>query len=755
LPYRPPAEPVIAEGLELHRDRIDEIDPIDFEVISNRFWNINEEHADTIQRVSGSPVVVHNYDFNTCISTEIGEAFLFAPYIQYFSGAAELVIKYALENRVESPGINEGDVFISNDPLIAGSHQMDISAYAPVFVDGKLFCWVFNSCHCRDIGGVEPGSFSVQAPNHYYESPAAVALKIVDGDNGIRADVEDTILRYSRIPDMLALEIRSQIAGVNRARLRIEELIADYGAELAKGVMHKLIEDTESAMAERLRALPDGTWREVAFCSGALPGDRDSHKLALTLTKEGSELRFDNAGTDPEVGSINCGYGQLRAAVGAALAYMLAYDHRFCAGGVLRLATIDAEVGTISAVSREGAVTSCHAPLISIYMAAKVIGKMLYPDPQLRSVVMGHSGLSSCGWITFSGLDQHGGAFASVSLDHSAGGIGAFPFRDGIDQGGSTFWPKSEIPDCEAYEQLYPILYLYRRAALNGGHGKFRGGNGIVFGWVGHGSSDQLASTICMASSFSTQSGMCGGHWGETGTYYGVNDSNIRSLIDARDIPSRPVELREVTGDRRVLPAKSVGFRLGEGDVIESSVYGGGGFGDPLQRDPGRVGEDVEKGAVTNSIARSVYGVVLDGDLEVDIEATATLRRQAFADRLERAAAPASVRGGKGGEVLFDIAESLAVSLAEDGGRVINCSTCGQHLCGADGNYKEASARLDTSLHEIDPDIFIDPAEEVDGAIVYRMYLCPGCGVTFENELTLEGEPPIFDIQLAESEGPA
>jgi N-methylhydantoinase B len=218
-PYKPRPDIPIGGGLTLHTEVADELDPISFEVLSNRMWNLNEEHADTIQRVSGSPVVVENYDFNTCIQIESGEPFLFAPYIQYFTGAAELIIKYTLENRSENPGIEPGDIFICNDTLIAGSHQMDIAVYAPVFIDGKLFCWVFNACHSRDVGGVEPGGFCIQAPNHYYEAPSLRAVKVADS-KGIRSDIEDTFLRFSRIPDMLALELRSQIAGSSASSTR-------------------------------------------------------------------------------------------------------------------------------------------------------------------------------------------------------------------------------------------------------------------------------------------------------------------------------------------------------------------------------------------------------------------------------------------------------------------------------------------------------------------------------------------------------
>src|ERR687888_1892490 len=115
FPYKPDDDLRVSPDLKLHRGRdIGDLDPITFEVLSTKLWNINEEHGDTIHRVSGSPVVVDAYDFNTSITTELGEPFLFAPYIQYFGGAAEYTVKYTLENRSANPGVRRGDVFISN-----------------------------------------------------------------------------------------------------------------------------------------------------------------------------------------------------------------------------------------------------------------------------------------------------------------------------------------------------------------------------------------------------------------------------------------------------------------------------------------------------------------------------------------------------------------------------------------------------------------------------------------------------------------
>jgi N-methylhydantoinase B len=754
FPYKPDDDLPISDKLTLHTAKPDtELDPITFEVLSTKLWNINEEHADTIQRVSGSPVVVDNYDFNTSITTESGVPFLFAPYIQYFAGAAEYIVKYTLENRSDSPGINPGDIFVSNDCLIAGSHQMDVGIYAPVFIDGELFCWVFNACHARDTGGTEPGSFCIQAENIFWDPPMMRAVKLAD-ENGIRSDAEDTFLRFSRIPHMLALEIRSQIAGVTRARARVEGLFETYSPDTVKATMNKLIDDTEAAVAERLREVPDGKWTDVVYCGGAFPGDRDVHKTVVTMEKKGDKLFFDNHGTDPQVAAFNCGFGQWRSAIGCALTHMLAYDHKLCVGGAIRTAEFDAEIGTISSVNREGAFSSLHPQLLTIFQAEKVIGKMLFPDPDQREHLIATSMLSTCGWVTHSGTDQWGNQFASVTLDHSAGGLGAFATRDGIDQGGTTFWPKSEAPDCEAWEQFFPVLYLYRRAALNAGHGKFRGGNGIAFALIGHGTTDQVYSTISVASGTPTQTGVFGGHHGGTGLYYGVGDSNVQELFARGEIPSGPDDVRALSGDGRVLGAKTNGLPLGPGDVIEQIVFGGGGYGDPLERDPEAVLNDIETGQVSTEIAEKIYGVIVKGS-DLDAEATADLRDSIRSKRLSDATMPEKMPDLSGPfDLIIDIAEALAVADV-DGTPMIVCTRGdGAVICSLDENYKDHVARHDTALTEINPDVFTDPAKDTDADVVYRQYFCPVTGTLLDNELTIREAPPVWDMRIDASSLP-
>ena len=150
--YIPGPKLRVSRNLKLHTEEAESIHPVTFEVIRNALWIVNQEQADTIRKVSSSPVTTFAFDFNTSIQNETGDGVVFAPYLQYFPGMADLVVRWTIENLSEFPGIHDGDLFVQNDPLIGVSHQMDFQAFAPVFVGDELFCWIFNSIHVRDIG---------------------------------------------------------------------------------------------------------------------------------------------------------------------------------------------------------------------------------------------------------------------------------------------------------------------------------------------------------------------------------------------------------------------------------------------------------------------------------------------------------------------------------------------------------------------------------------------------------------------------
>jgi N-methylhydantoinase B len=297
------------------------------------------------------------------------------------------------------------------------------------------------------------------------------------------------------------------------------------------------------------------------------------------------------------------------------------------------------------------------------------------------------------------------------------------------------------------------LLYLYRQAGRNGGHGKYRGGHGLQIGWVGHRTPQQTATLVSQNPRLTTQFGLSGGHWANTGDFFHIEGSSVRAEFASGRIPSTPARLRELDGAARMLAAKEMHVPFGENDVIEHITFGGGGYGDPLERDPELVATDLRAGDVSARAAGAVYGVVFSTDGAVDAAATDRRRDEMRRQRLDAAAMPERSGAQPAGELTAacDIAESLRVSRDARGAAFTCCRHCGEVLCEAERNYKEHSARIDTQLSEIDPEAFghvEDRVFDLDEPVVYRMYACPSCGTTFENELTVESAPPIWDIAI-------
>src|SRR5438128_6137490 len=141
-PYIPPKELRIHRALRLHTTADDEVDPITHEVLRHALWNVNTEHGNTIMKISGSPICAYGHDFNPVILDEEGGYVFFGKFNLYLAVGAGAAVKWTLENRAENPGINPGDMFLTNDPWISATHQPDVTLIAPLFVGDELFCWV-------------------------------------------------------------------------------------------------------------------------------------------------------------------------------------------------------------------------------------------------------------------------------------------------------------------------------------------------------------------------------------------------------------------------------------------------------------------------------------------------------------------------------------------------------------------------------------------------------------------------------------
>lgn len=745
--YVPPEKLSISPRLKLQTTAAKKIDPITYEVIRHSLWNINEEHGATIQRLSGSPVAMYALDLNPSILTESGEFVYFGPYMQYMSGVTDTQVKWILENRSENPGIHDGDMFLANDPWVGAAHQQDVMLICPVFHEGKLFCWVTNCLHQYDIGGITPSSFCMSAENAYEEGILIPPVKIIEKGE-IRRDIEELYLRSSRKPDSVALDFRAQLAGNTTAKQRVESLLKRYGPETVKAVMHKILNDGEAAFLKKMRRLPDGVWRDRTYVECCRPGDRKTHRVQLTLRKAGNTLIFENEGTADQDGAMNATFSGWRGSIMVALNQLLCWDQYFAIGGALRHVKFDPSPGTMNCANFPASVSTApvQAMEISLYPAYNVLAKMIYNDPEMRKDIMCIGGTSQWPATIFRGQDQWGERFGYLLVDPIGGAIGAFATGDGISTGGQSRTPICKLPNVEHTEQTFPVLFMYRKEVVDsGGAGLHRGGLSAESCFKAHGTPTITHDTLSSGNAIPTSTGMMGGYPATVNIYKFKRDSNISQRLKSRDMPA---DIGELTGRDETLALRQQNFQQGPSDVYAVTWTGGGGFGDPLQRDPAKVLHDVtEQRAVSVDAARAIYGVVLNTKGELDHSATEQLRAKMRNERRSHPVAdqqlaknPRSLSGKK----ILEATENLWVR-ADDRGPRWSCRCCSLDLGPISQNYKLGCAQKNAPIESSNPNVG-DWKRYIDDQPVFRQFFCPGCGALMENEIARTTDPLLEDI---------
>jgi N-methylhydantoinase B len=740
--YVPPKTLSISPALSLQRKAARTIDPITYEVIRHALWHVNEEHGATIQRLSGSPVAMYALDLNPSILTEDGEFVYFGPYMQYMSGVTDTQVKWILEYRSDNPGIRDGDMFLANDPWVGAAHQQDVMLICPVFWKGQLFCWVTNCLHQYDIGGITPSSFCGSAKDAFEEGICIPPVKIVE-DNVIRRDIEEVYLRASRKPEAVALDFRAQLAGNFTARERILTLVRRYGPEAVKGVMRKIIDNAEAAFVRKLKRLPDGVWRERSYVECCRPGDRGTYRVVLTLRKKGARLVFENEGTAPQGGAMNATYSGWRGAIMVALNELLCWDQYFCIGGALRHVEFNPTPGTFNCADFPASVSTApiQAMEISVYPAYNVLSKMIHPDPELRKDIMCIGGTSQWPATIFRGTDQWGEPYGYILVDPIGGAIGAFATGDGISTGGQSRTPICKLPNVEHTEQTFPLLFLYRKEVVDsGGAGRWRGGLSAESCFIPHRTGVVTQDTLSSGNAIPTSPGMMGGYPGAPNVYKFKRGTDVLDRFAQRRIPG---DIAELAGTDVTLALRQENFVQEPRDAYSVVWSAAGGFGDPFEREPERVREDViENACVSVGAALEIYGVVLTDDGRVDAPATSALRQSRRDARRRKNGSASRLEG----EILSHLTASLDLR-REDDGVHLACSRCGADLGSSRGNYKDRCVRHDADITAANPNLG-DYRRYIDERPVFRQFFCPGCGALVENEVARESDPVLHDIEL-------
>ena len=574
---------------------IPRMDPITAELFRNAVAAIGDEMVLTIYRTAYSGVLKNIMDYSAALCDAEGRLVAQGLSLPGHLCSIPVALKAALA--YFAGDIAEGDILVLNDPYEGGMHLPDIFLFRPIFApgddSGAPIAYAATICHHTDVGGRVPGSNASDSTEIFAEGLRIPPLKLYERGVPNRT-LHRIIDKNVRLPGRVFGDLRSQLAACEIAARGMADLLARHGAAGVRALMNETMDYSEQLTRHCLAELPDG---EATFTDWIDDDQIDAGvpiPLVCTVRKRGESMTFDWTGSAPQVkGAINNTWSYTAAASFTAAKSVLSVNMPNN-DGVFRVISVIAPAGTIMNALPPAA---CAARGLTGFRATDcAFGALakLYPDRVFAAGDGGNTG------ITVGGYDRDRKGF--IYVDFLSGAWGARPWADGL-EGNTTMFANMASFSVEVIEAENPLEVLdYGFVPDTGGAGRFRGGAAMRRTWR------MLAEEGILQVRADRQThrpyGLAGGGEGAAG----------RNLLNPD------------TSAEQVLHAKlTMTFRAGE--VFRHQLPGGGGFGDPLARDPAAVAKDLRDGLVTIAGAARDYAVVARGDPpEVDAAATTALR---------------------------------------------------------------------------------------------------------------------------------
>jgi N-methylhydantoinase B len=570
------------------------VDAVTVEVIRHYMQSAARQMRNVLVRASCNPVIYEMIDFSLGLYNARADLLAEGPAIPHFMGTLRFAIKHVVEYIGETH-IQDGDVFLSTYPYWTGSHSQDAVVIRPVFVDGRISGYAAAKAHWMDIGAKDV--YGTDTTDIWQEGLQIYGAKIHAAGVPNR-EVMEIIRANSRLPDSVLGDLNAQIAACELGARRMTELVAKYGAATVEAAYEAILDHGERMTRQAIREAPDGEW---SAC-GALDDNgiaREPVPIRVTVRIEGDELTVDTTGSaGQQTGPINTPFASTLSFSRLAMKRLMAPNY-------------DANEGCfrpLKVISPPGSMLNANppAPVFLYGMGPVIMGELLVKAlaQAMPQRAVAHSGGNECAMV-FSGVDpKHGDYFAGADIHGT--GQGAACDTDGESALIPYYGGDCRNVPIEVLESQFPIQTLRHELRQDsGGAGRFRGGLGVVK------MLKALVDLRCITVVEQTQSP-------PSGLFGGKNGLPSVSILNAHT----PNETRRGKQSNAALPANA-----------EWHLYsgGGGGWGDPNEREPQAVLEDVIQGYVSRASAENDYGVVIEGrgkQLVFDESKTRELRAQ-------------------------------------------------------------------------------------------------------------------------------
>jgi N-methylhydantoinase B len=567
------------------------LDSITVEVIKGALTYAAEEMGIVLRNSAYSPNIKERMDFSCTLFDHKKRLAAQAEHIPVHLGSMQLAVQKGLEKFKGK--LENGDMILFNDPYISGTHLPDVTLICPIFHEHKIVAYSANKAHHSDVGGKAPGSMAGDATEIYQEGIIIPPVKFVKRKS-IDKEIASILLSNIRTPEMRLGDLRAQMAANLLGKKSVLELVDRYGVETLHRAMEEIMNYSERRMEIEISKMPKGSFSAEDYLENTGTSNKRV-KIKVTVTIKKNRLIIDYAGTDEQVdGPVNAVLGVTLSGVHYALRCLT--DPTIPMNdGCYRPVEIHVREGTLMNPTPPAPVAGGN-----VETSQRNVDVLLKAFAQVLPEKVCAACQGTMNNIAVGGINPENGKHWTF-YETIAGGFGGRRGIDGVDAIHTHMTNTMNTP-VEAIETVYPIRFLkYELRENSGGTGKWRGGVGLERSWM------LLASaTLSVLAERTKMSpwGLYGGKSGAKGEYYIIKPN----------------------GKRMKLKSKCT-VKVEKGDVFVVRTPGGGGYGNPMEREPKLVLHDVLNGLVSLEAAKKDYGVAIEPvTMKIDWKSTQMFR---------------------------------------------------------------------------------------------------------------------------------